>query len=97
MKRSRDKELKWIFKDSFKTTGYTFESEDGNTYVVWAKDMPNAKWLYENRLKTKTYSRDCEDHFSNRSLVRPYFVKGTKTDKVHSKPFWYYGRVYKLN
>ena len=97
MKRVKEKEYRWILKDSFRTTGYLFQSEDGNTYVVWAKDMPNARWLYESRLKTINYSKDCETHFSNRPLIKPYFVKGTTTDKVHHKPFWYYGRIYKLN
>lgn len=94
MKRMKPLELGWIAKDSFMTTGYIFESKDGNNYVVWAKDMPNAKWLYENRLKTNTYSRDCETHFEQRSCVKPYFIKGT--DRLQHRPFWYYGRVYKL-
>ena len=94
MKRVKKLEYEWIFKDSFKVSGYKFESEDGNTYVVWAKDMPNAKWLYATRLNTKLYNRDCEDCFSSRYLIKPWFIKGT--DKMHTRPFWYYGRVYKL-
>lgn len=90
MKRVKRLEYNWIFKNSFVTTGYTFEDQKGNKYAIWAKDIPNAKWLIGCKdISGGEYVNEVKPYVSNKHIEGYGF-------KIRKRPFWYYGRVYKL-
>lgn len=92
MRRVKKLEYNWILKDSFITTGYTFKDKNGNKYVIWAKDIPNAKWLISCKdLSVNDYVKEVKPYVSNR------YNKKYECYEVKKRPFWYYGRVYKLS
>lgn len=95
MKRCKWLEYPWIFKDSFVTTGYTFTDSQGNQYVIWAKNMTDAKWLISCK-KISIVNGQPSEYVSE---LKPFVTD--KLDPIHGykvakRPFWYYGRVYKV-
>ena len=91
VKRCKDKEHVWRLKDSFRVTAYKVVSTDGNTYIAYAHSFGDLDMLI-SKIPVDTYSRDCEDHFENRKSWSCLCKNGKS---IH-KPFWYYGRIYKI-
>ena len=97
MKRIKDLEYGWIFKDSFIVSAYTVKHNNGKTYIIYAHDF-NDLDFFLTKLKVKdggikTRQRDCDTHFEK----RPYTsYLPNKKGNPKKKPFWYRGRVYEL-
>jgi len=91
VKRCKSKEHTWIFKGSFRVTAYKIISADGNTYIAYAHSFGDLDMLI-SKISIGTYSKDCEDHFEER---KEWYCLCKKDKPIH-KPFWYYGRIYKI-
>lgn len=92
MKRVKEKELSYQWADAWLVTQYRVTSTDGNKYYVYAKRFGDLEYLIPN-IDVATYSRDCDDHFE----ARRQWTCMCKNDKPIHKPFWYYGRIYKVD
>ena len=97
MKRIKDLEYKWIFKDSFRVSAYTVEHNNGKKYVIYAHDF-NDMEFFLTRLEVKdggikTRQRDCGTHFEKRPCLS--YLPDRKGNPK-KKPFWYRGRIYEL-
>jgi hypothetical protein len=91
MKRYKELEYPWISKDSFVVTGYEFEDIEGKKYVVWAKNLTDAKWHVEcKEIPGKGYLRNIKPYVTDK------YNKKAECYKVHKRPFWYYGRIYRF-
>lgn len=94
-RRMKTKEFPWIsFRNALFLPGYSFESNDGNTYIGFAHDMTDAGHLYSHKVDVKYRTVDKETHFEKRPCIRPWF-KNDGTERIYHRPFWYYGRIYK--
>lgn len=91
VKRCKSKEHNWRFKDSLRVTAYKIIDQDGNVYIAYAHSFGDLEMLI-SKIPIKTYSRDCETHFEERKEWS-CLCKG---DNPIHKPFWYYGRIYKI-
>jgi hypothetical protein len=90
MVRIKSKERSWRRKASLTVVRYRITSTDGNNYYVYANNFGDLEYLFPS-IEIQTYSRDCEDHFEKRRC----WTCMCKGQKPISRPFWYYGRIYR--
>lgn len=91
MKRVKSKERTWRLRAAWMVNRYRITSTDGNQYYVYAQNFGDLEYLFPT-LEIQTRSRDCEDHFEERKC----WTCMCKGEKAIRRPFWYYGRIYKV-
>ena len=89
MKRIKELERK-MNRKIFTVRGYLITTDTNDKYVLWAKNMANACELVPLKL--------CNGITNIYEIEKKYCKPYDKTQgQQYEKPFWYYGRVYKIS
>lgn len=103
LRATRIKSKEYNYRHPFTVFGYVFKCTDGHRYICFDTDMPSVRYGNLHAKVTsyiKTYISD-HDYDSERECFDPLWSDRIDKNNVMEyqivqKPFWYRGRVYKL-